>query len=44
MSYETKYPDWKEKVIAASINSKSASEAAAILDIKYDTYKKYAIK
>lgn len=44
MSYETKYPDWKEKIIAASTNSKSASEAAAILDIKYDTYKKYAIK
>lgn len=44
MSYETKYPDWEEKVIAASTNSKSASEAAAILDIKYDTYKKYAIK
>jgi hypothetical protein len=44
MSYETKYPDWKDKVIAASANSKSASEAAAILDIKYDTYKKYATK
>lgn len=44
MSYETKYPDWKEKVIEASNTSKSASEAAAILDIKYDTYKKYAIK
>jgi 5-methylcytosine-specific restriction endonuclease McrA len=44
MSYETKYPDWKEKVIAASVSSKSASEAAAILDIKYDTYKKYATK
>lgn len=44
MSYETKYPDWKEKVLAASANSKSASEAAAILDIKYDTYKKYAVK
>ncbi len=44
MSYETKYPNWKELVIEASKNSKSASDAAAILDIKYDTYKKYAIK
>lgn len=44
MSYETKYPDWKEKVILASTNSKSASEAAAMLDVKYDTYKKYATK
>lgn len=44
MSYETKYPNWKELVIEASKNSKSASDAAAILDIKYDTYKKYAVK
>ena len=44
MSYETKYPNWKELVIYASNNTKSASEAAAYLDIKYDTYKKYAIK
>ena len=44
MSYETKYPDWREKVIHASSISKSATEAAAILDIKYDTYKRYAIK
>jgi len=44
MSYETKIPDWKDKVISASKNSRSASEAAALLDIKYDTYKKYAIK
>jgi len=44
MSYETKYPDWKDRVINASKNSKSATQAAAILDIKYDTYKKYAIK
>lgn len=44
MSYELKVPDWKDKVINASKISKSASEAAAILDIKYDTYKKYAIK
>lgn len=44
MSYETKYPDWKDKVIYAASTSKSASEAAAKLGIKYDTYKKYAIK
>lgn len=44
MSYETKYPNWKELVINASTNSKSATEAAAVLDIKYDTYKKYAVK
>jgi hypothetical protein len=44
MSYESKYPDWKDRVLAASISSSSASEAAAKLDIKYDTYKKYAIK
>lgn len=44
MDYETKFPDWKDKIINASKNAKSASEAAALLDIKYDTYKKYAIK
>jgi len=44
MSYETKYPDWRERVINASNVSKSATEAAALLDIKYDTYKKYATK
>jgi len=44
MSYESKYPDWRERVIEASAISKSASEAAAILDIKYDTYRKYATK
>lgn len=44
MDYETKFPDWKDKVITASKNAKSASEAAALLDIKYSTYKKYAIK
>ena len=44
MSYETKYPDWKDRVITASKNSKSASKAAVLLGIKYDTYKKYAIK
>lgn len=44
MSYETKYPNWEELVLNASYTSSSASEAAAELDVKYDTYKKYAIK
>lgn len=44
MSYETRIPNWKELVVEASSNSKSAAEAAAKLNIKYDTYKKYAIK
>lgn len=44
MSYESKYPDWKEQIINASLSSSSASEAAAKLGIKYDTYKKYATK
>ena len=44
MNYETKYPNWKELVIEASKSTKSATEAAALLDIKFDTYKKYAIK
>ena len=44
MSYDKKYPDWKQRVIDASNKSKSATEAASILEIKYDTYKKYAIK
>lgn len=42
--YHTKFPDWEQRVIAASNESKSATEAAAKLGIKYDTYKKYAIK
>lgn len=44
MNYETKFSDWKERVIEASNSSTSASEAASKLQIKYDTYKKYAIK
>jgi hypothetical protein len=44
MGYETKYANWKELVIEASQTTNSATEAAAKLDIKYDTYKKYAIK
>jgi hypothetical protein len=44
MSYETKYPDWKEQVINASIKGQSGAASAAILGIKYDTYKKYAKK
>lgn len=41
---EQKIPNWKELVVEASETTKSASEAAAKLGIKYDTYKKYAIK
>lgn len=44
MSYETRFPDWKQRVIEASEISNSASEAAGLLSIKYDTYKKYAQK
>lgn len=44
MSYENKIKNWKEKVLEASNTTKSATEAAAKLGIKYDTYKKYAIK
>jgi len=44
MSYETRYPDWKERVIEASDKTLSASAAAAYLGIKYDTYKRYAKK
>jgi len=44
VSYETKYPDWKEQVINASKKANSAREAAVFLGIKYDTYKKYAVK
>ena len=44
MSYETKYANWKEKVINASESTDSASKASALLGIKYDTYKKYAIQ
>lgn len=41
--YEKKFPDWKDRVINASNNSVSATAAAALLGIKYSTYKKYAI-
>lgn len=44
MAYETKYPNWRDLVIEAANSTKSATAAAAKLDIKYDTYKKYAIK
>lgn len=44
MSYEAKFPDWEYRVKQASEASASASEAAAKLGIKYDTYKKYAKK
>lgn len=43
MSYEKRIPNWKEKVIEASLNFPSALSAAAHLGIKYDTYKKYAV-
>jgi 5-methylcytosine-specific restriction endonuclease McrA len=44
MSYETKFENWREMVEESSKSSKSALEAAAKLGIKYDTYKKYALK
>ncbi len=43
-SLEQRIPNWKELVIEASATSKSALEASAKLDVKYDTYRKYAIK
>lgn len=43
MSYEKKIPNWKNIIIEASKTSNSATEAAAKIGIKYDTYKKYAI-
>lgn len=44
MSYERKFPDWQEQVEEASKTTQSATAAAAKLGVKYDTYKKYAIK
>lgn len=44
MNYETKYPDWEEQVKRASSETITATAAASILGVKYDTYKKYAIK
>lgn len=44
MNYENKFPNWKQMIIDASTSSLSASEAASKLGIKFDTYKKYAIK
>lgn len=44
MSYETKFENWKEMVIEATAQSESAAKAALLLGIKYDTYKKYAVK
>ena len=44
MSYENKFSDWKERVIKASNTTPSAAQAAALLGIKYHTYKRYAIK
>src|SRR5210317_1344756 len=44
MSYETKFPDWRQRIEEASDKTQSASAAAAFLGIKYDTYKRYAKK
>jgi hypothetical protein len=44
MAYETKIKNWKVLVEQASKSTNSATEAAATLEVKYDTYKKYAIK
>ena len=44
MSYDSKFPNWRELVIEASQSTQSATAAAAKLGVKYDTYKKYAIK
>lgn len=44
MSYENKYPNWEQMVLEASLSSESGAKAAATLGIKYDTYRKYAIK
>ena len=44
MSYETKFPDWQQRVEEASDKTQSASAAAAFLGVKYDTYKRYAKK
>lgn len=44
MSYEKRFRDWPEQIRNAAKSTTSASAAAALLQIKYDTYKKYAIK
>lgn len=44
MSYETRFPNWKEMVVEASVSTSSATAAAAKLGIKYDTYRKYALE
>ena len=44
MSYEKRFPDWEQQIINAANSTVSASAAAASLGIKYDTYRKYAIK
>ena len=44
MSYESRFPNWEEMVKDASSSSKSATEAAAKLGVKYDTYRKYALQ
>lgn len=44
MSYEKRFPDWEQRVMKAAKNNLSASAAAASLGIKFDTFKRYAIK
>lgn len=40
--YEKKFPDWKDRVIKAANSCDTATAAAALLGIKFSTYKKYA--
>lgn len=44
VSYELKFPDWEQRVKNAAKVAESATQAAKLLNIKFDTYKKYAIK
>lgn len=44
MLYELKFPDWEQRVIHAASSTPSATAAAKLLGIKYDTYKRYALK
>ncbi len=44
MSYEKRFSDWEERVKTASVEANSASAAAALLGIKFTTYKKYALQ
>lgn len=44
MSYEKRYENWEERVREASRKTKTATAAAAFLNVKIDTYRKYAKK